>query len=52
MVQLLTLISILMAIALGVWLVARTRGQKDHLVHAFGSDWLDGSRPHLVLREW
>jgi len=29
MVQLLTLISILMAIALGVWLVARTRGQKD-----------------------
>ena len=44
MVQLLTLISILTAIAVGVWLVARTRGQNDHLVYTpSASDWLYGA---------
>jgi hypothetical protein len=47
MVQLLTLISILMAIAMGVWLVARTRGQKDSVAVRLRLD-RSGPGSHLV----
>lgn len=47
MVQLLTLISIIMAISLGVWLIARTRGQHDSVAVRLRLD-RSGFGSHLV----